>query len=174
MLARALIMWMVRRTDWCRRHDMTQWLDGVRNTGSMHNRTENERVGLRKRVAIRRLPFLQDEIQRGDDTIHRALPWWAPLNIILHQWAQHDDILMHDHPRRTATIVLRGEIIERTPWGERRLRAGSVVVRGHRYIHGFRVEREHSCRTWTLFIVGRRRHLQNTYHVLRRTGTPQR
>ena len=152
-------MWLMSRARRWGNTNMVMWL-----TADM----------TRQRVAKRYYPGLLDEIQRGDDTIHRPLPWWCPFNAILHQWATHDDVLMHDHPRRSVTVVLRGQLTEKTPWGDRVLRPGSVVLRSHRFIHGFRVDPEHSCRTWTLFIVGRRRWLQNTYAVTRRTGTPER
>lgn len=161
---RAFIVWMVRRTKWWARHPLVQWLPNV----DPKRRLKNEREGVRKVVARRLMPFFQDEIQRGDDTIHRALPWWAPCNALLHCWFAHEDVEMHDHPRWSVTVCLKGQLIEKTPWGERVLRAGSIVFRSSRYIHGFRVAAEHSGRTWTLFIVGRRRRCQNTYVVTRR------
>lgn len=146
---------MVKRTKWFNCHPLTQW-------------DEEERI--HSVVADRYSPFWDDEIQRGNNTIYRKLPWYRPFNILLHHWRAHDDgVFMHDHPRSSLTICLRGQITEKTPWGENILRPGSIVFRSHKYIHGFRVEKEHSCRTWTLFIVGRRKHCQNTYKVTRRT-----
>lgn len=157
-MIRALIAWMVRRTDWWDKYFLTSWSD---------------EEGRHYRVGRRYAPFFQDEVQRGDDTIYLPLPWWAPFNALLHHWRTHDDgDRMHDHPRWSVTICLRGELIEKTPWGERRLRPGAIVFRSTRYIHGFRVQPEHSWRTWTLFIVGRRVRPQNTYRVTRRTQTP--
>lgn len=72
---------------------------------------------------------------------------------------------MHDHPRWSVTICLRGEIIERTPWGERTLRPGSVVLRSRKAIHAFRLPNGRRGKTWTLFIVGRRNYRQNTYAI---------
>lgn len=152
--SRWLIMALVNRTDWGRVHALTPWKSEIRPM---------------KRLANRYQCFLSDEIQRGDETIHRRLPWWAPFNVLLHHWVSHDDgPEFHDHPRWSITICLKGELVEKTPWRETVLRPGSVVFRSSRYIHGFRVEKRHSARTWTLFIVGRRRHPQNTYVVTRR------
>jgi hypothetical protein len=158
-MIRLLIMWMVRRTKWWARHPLTQF----------------KKEGKRIVVARRLMPFFEDEIQRGDDTIHRALPWYAPFNALLHCWFNHDDNnQMHDHPRWTLTVCLKGELIEKTPWGDKVLRPGSIVFRSPKYIHGFRVAPEHSARTWTLFIVGRRRFCQNTYEVTRQTEAADR
>lgn len=154
-LTRKLIMLMVRRTDWFRVHPLTPWASELRPM---------------KRLANRYMPFLRDEVQTGQNTIHKPLPWWAPFNLLLHHWLAHDDLNeFHDHPRWSVTICLKGELVEKTPWGERTLKPGAIVFRSPRYIHGFRVEREHSARTWTLFIVGRRRRAQNTYVITRRT-----
>lgn len=159
-MIRKLISWMVKRTDWLDHHPLTSW-DTVE--------------GKSRRVAHRYAPFFTDEIQRGDDTIYKPLPWYMPFNILLHNWREHDDMEnMHDHPRWTFTICLKGELIEKTPWGERVLRPGSMVLRSPRYIHGFRVTAEHSCRTWTLFLVGRRRYPQNSYIVKRNTEAAKR
>jgi hypothetical protein len=157
---RWLIVWLARRTRWYKKHPLTSWDPGDK---------------IHRQVANRYMPFWQDEIQRGDDSIYLKLPRWLPFNVLLHHWRAHDDgPNMHDHPRRTLTICLRGQLIEKTPWGERVLRPGSVVWRSARYIHGFRVEPEHGCKTWTLFLVGRRRFCQNTYVVTRRTEAADR
>ena len=159
-VGRSVIMWFVRRTDWFRIHPLTPWPSNVRPM---------------KRLANRYMPLFRDEIQRGDDSIHLPLPWWAPCNLLLHHWLAHDDgNEFHDHPRWSITIPLRGELTEKTPWGEKTLRPGSIVFRSPRYIHGFRVKPEHSARTWTLFVVGRRRRCQNTYIVTRRVEAAER
>lgn len=99
-----------------------------------------------------------------------TLPWWRPFNALVHCWhpaaAQRE--AMHDHPRWSITVCLRGRIIERTPWGERTLTPGSVVIRSRKAIHCFEVPAGYRGKTWTLFIVGRRKHRQNTYEVLAR------
>lgn len=99
-----------------------------------------------------------------------ALPLWAPFNAFLHRWSPEDGARegMHDHPRWSITICLRGSLTECTPWGKRVLRPGSVVLRSHKAIHEFEVAHEHRGKTWTLFIVGRRKHRQNTYEVTHR------
>lgn len=95
------------------------------------------------------------------------LPWWMPFNAFLHQWKPELGTRegYHDHPRWSVTICLRGRIVERTPWGDRELRPGSIVIRSRKAIHAFEVPADHHGETWTLFIVGRRRHRQNTYVV---------
>ncbi len=115
-----------------------------------------------------RYEFLRlDEYVRGDGSIYRPLPWWLPVNAFLHCWSPEPDSRegFHDHPRWSITICLRGHITEVTPWGRRLLRPGSVVVRGRKAIHAFEVPAEYEGKTWTLFIVGRRKHRQNTYEV---------
>lgn len=110
-------------------------------------------------------PFWHDEWS-GQHTP----PWWRPFNVLLHRWcpAANQREAMHDHPRWSVTVCLRGQIIERTPWGERLLTPGSVVMRSRKAIHSFEVPAGYSGRTWTLFIVGRRKHRQNTYEVVPR------
>lgn len=153
-------MRLVRRTDWFNKHPLT-------------NHPREGRPA--KKLAMRYAPFFRDEVQTGSNSIYRKLPIWTPCNALLHHWLTHDDEGdMHDHPRWSITICLRGQITELTPWGEKVLRAGSIVFRGTGYIHGFRVLPEHSARTWTLFIVGRRKALQNTYSVKRQTAAPDR
>lgn len=99
-----------------------------------------------------------------------ALPWWLPANAFLHRWepepGAHEEF--HDHPRWSMTICLKGRITEVTPWGSRTLRPGSIVIRSRRAIHRFEVPEEAGPEIWTLFIVGRRKHRQNTFQV-----TPQ-
>lgn len=96
-----------------------------------------------------------------------ALPWWQPFNVFLHSWnpVAGTDEDFHDHPRWSVTILLKGRIIEKTPWGERLLKPGSVVVRSRKAIHAFKVPEGFEGEIWTLFIVGRRKHRQNTFVV---------
>lgn len=110
-------------------------------------------------------PFWPDEWKGRN-----LLPWWRPFNILLHCWRPAPLLResMHDHPRWSITVCLRGRIIERTPWGERLLTPGSVVFRSRKYIHSFEVPAEFRGKTWTLFIVGRRKHGQSWYNVERR------
>lgn len=100
---------------------------------------------------------------------HR-LPWWLPFNAFLHCWHPEGGTRegFHDHPRWSATICLKGRITEITPWGRRDLRPGSIVIRSRKAIHAFEVPEGFAGETWTLFIVGRRRHRQNTFVVTAR------
>lgn len=100
---------------------------------------------------------------------HR-LPWWMPFNAFVHHWKLGPDTpeSFHDHPRWSITVCLKGQIIERTPWGERLLKPGSIVFRSRKAIHAFEVPAGQSAEPWTLFIVGRRKHRQNSYAVTAR------
>ena len=118
-------------------------------------------------------PFWPDEwisVKDGVRKHYNRPPWWRPFNVLLHQWCPTDETGegMHDHPRWSITICLRGRMIEHTPWGDNVLTPGSVVIRSRKYIHSFSIPKGYSGKTWTLFIVGRRNHAQNTYVV-----TPQ-
>jgi hypothetical protein len=93
-------------------------------------------------------------------------PWYRPFNALLHCWnPKHDGEKFHDHPRWSITICLRGKLIERTPWGERILTPGSIVIRSRKAIHAFQVPKEYRGKTWTIFVVGRRNHSQNIYTI---------
>jgi hypothetical protein len=87
-----------------------------------------------------------------------------PFNIVLHRWIRSDTGTMHDHPRWSITIVLRGTGWEVTPWGKKRLKPGKIIIRSHKYIH--RIETDTPGKLWTLFIVGRWKHEQNLYQIL--------
>lgn len=104
-------------------------------------------------------PFWPDEAWGR----HRA-PWWRPFNVLLHRWHHGEADAFHDHPRWSITICLKGQIVERTPWAERVLRPGSIVLRGRKFIHAFRLP-EGQQEVWTVFIVGRRNHEQNSFVV---------
>lgn len=97
------------------------------------------------------------------------LPWWMPFNAFLHHWklGPNTPESFHDHPRWSITICLKGKLIERTPWGSRTLTPGSIVVRTRKAIHAFEVP-DDGGEPWTLFIVGRRKHRQNSYVVTAR------
>lgn len=98
-----------------------------------------------------------------------ALPWWMPFNAFLHHWrlGPNTPESFHDHPRWSITICLKGKIIERTPWGERLLTPGSIVIRSRKAIHAFEIPQD-AGEVWTLFVVGRRQHRQNSYQVVPR------
>lgn len=141
-LARRFILWAVRRS--CRYPVVTFGGDFL---------------------FYRYAPFWQDEWCGKN-----LLPWWWPFNALLHCWRPAEQLreAMHDHPRWSITICLRGRIIERTPWGERLLTPGSIVIRSRKAIHSFEVPPGYRGKTWTLFIVGRRKYRQNTYQVIAR------
>jgi hypothetical protein len=98
------------------------------------------------------------------------LPWWLPFNMFVHNWAPQKGFEedFHDHPRWSITICLKGRIIERTPWGSRLLKPGSIVIRSRKSIHGFALDPTYEGEIFTLFIVGRRVARQNTYEVTAR------
>lgn len=115
--------------------------------------------------AFRHEILWRDEWIDGDKRWNRP-PWWRPFNAFLHLWRpQHDGEEFHDHPRWSITIVLKGQLTERTPWSETLLRPGRVVCRSRKAIHAFRVAPDWRGKTWTLFIVGRRNHQQNRYKI---------
>ena len=99
----------------------------------------------------------------------RSLPWWLPFNAFVHHWKLGSGTpeSFHDHPRWSITICLKGRIIERTPWGERVLTPGSVVIRSRKAIYAFEIPAG-AGEVWTLFIVGRRKHRQNSYEITKR------
>lgn len=98
--------------------------------------------------------FMDDEFEE--------YPWWTFFNVLLHRWVKSDLERMHDHPRWSITIVLKGELIEHTPWRSSPLKAGSIVIRSRKAIHRFELVSDDA---WTIFIVGKRRHKQNWYNV---------
>lgn len=108
-------------------------------------------------------PFWPDEWIGSGGAHFARPPWWRPFNILLHRWVATHNEEMHDHPRWSITIVLRGMLVEHTPWGSRGLKPGSVVIRSRKYIHAF--EFVPGAQPWTLFIVGRRNHKQNGFIV---------
>lgn len=108
-------------------------------------------------------PFWPDEWVNTDGKHYDRPPFWRPFNILLHHWQGSHREAMHDHPRWSVTIVLRGSLIEHTPWSSRTLTPGSIVVRTRKAIHAFEIQP--GAEPWTLFIVGRRNHRQNGYTV---------
>lgn len=101
-----------------------------------------------------------------EDPRRNRPPFWRPFNAFVHCWRpEHKGEEFHDHPRWSITICLKGSLIERTPWAEKTLTPGSVVIRSRKAIHAFRVPPETRGKTWTLFIVGRRNHRQNRYSI---------
>lgn len=103
-----------------------------------------------------------------DEWFGNRPPWWRPFNILVHNWKHGENEAFHDHPRWSITICLKGKIIERTPWADRLLTPGSIVIRTRKFIHAFDLP-DDAGDTWTLFIVGRRNHTQNSYVITRRS-----
>jgi len=113
-------------------------------------------------LADRYSPFWEDEFTSQGVVYYRP-PWWRPFNILLHNWHRGEGGRWHDHPRWSITICIKGSLVEHTPWGSRILRPGSVVFRSRKSIHRF--DKPDDTETWTLFIVGRRNHSQNSYTI---------
>lgn len=111
-----------------------------------------------------------DDHRDSYPTRPNALPWWLPFNMFLHRWQPEPGFEedFHDHPRWSITVMLKGRIIERTPWGNRLLKPWSIVIRSRKAIHGFALDPTYDGEIWTLFIVGRRKHRQNTFVVTAR------
>jgi hypothetical protein len=108
-----------------------------------------------------------DEWVTKDGKHYNRPPWWRPFNAFLHRWAPEPGTRegYHDHPRWSITVCLRGRMTEHTPWGDNVLTPGKIILRSHKYIHAFSVPEGFAGKTWTLFIVGRRNHRQNSYVV---------
>jgi hypothetical protein len=156
-LFRRFVVWAVRRN--------ARRMHGKQRIIAFESRNErrSERI-----VGFYRFAFWRfDEWVDSAGKLWHALPWYCPVNAFVHCWRPAPGYAeeMHDHPRWSITLCLRGRLIERTPWGERELRPGSIVIRSRKAIHGFTIPPEHRGKTWTLFIVGRRKHPQNTYVI---------
>ena len=108
-------------------------------------------------------PFWFDEWVTVKGERHNRPPWWRPFNILLHHWQASHREEMHDHPRWSITLVLRGRLVEHTPWDSRVLTPGAIVIRSRKAIHAFEILPGDE--PWTLFIVGRRNHRQNGYVI---------
>lgn len=128
-------------------------------------------IGRHGKTSIRRfMPFWEDEskylrVKDGNVIINKPMPWYRFFNINLHWWYQDDGETFHDHPRWSITIVLRGQLIEETPWKTKILNPGSIVIRSYRSIHRFKMDSRYKGKTWTLFIVGKWKHSQNEYLI---------
>lgn len=143
MLRRNLVVWLKRRTKY-------------------HQDVVNgEDIAMIRRYA----PFWPDESIGEKGNVYNKLPWWRPFNILLHAWNVGQDEIMHDHPRWTITICLKGTMIERTPWQTKTLTPGCFVIRSRKYIHGITIPPQPG-KVWTLFIVGPRKYKQNWFKVV--------
>lgn len=148
-----LLLWLIARV---KRKGTWRWLKTPVVTGDEG-----------KFLFWRHEPFWPDEYINKEGVHRHRPPWWRPFNALLHVWKPLAGTResMHDHPRWSITVCLRGKMIEHTPWGDNVLTPGSVVFRSRKYIHAFSIPEGFSGKTWTLFIVGRRNHRQNTYVV---------
>lgn len=104
-----------------------------------------------------------DEDWRPGRGLVNALPWWRPFNVFLHRWDGDDTGHPHDHPRWSVTIVLRGALWEQRPLKHAWLTPGSIVFRSHKFVHKIETPVHFRRKTYTLFIVGRRRWQQHWY-----------
>lgn len=138
-MVKQLILWLVRRSHYVRL------------------------VGSENKCGTRRYWILWPDEYWVGDVLENARPWYLPFNVFLHCWYRSDEGLMHDHPRWSVTVVLRGKLCEETPRQRRWLVPGSVVVRSHRFIHRLGLPPRYKGKAWTLFIVGRRRWKQHYY-----------
>lgn len=151
-----VLLWLIRR--W-KRKDRARWLYRF------------QVVTFDKKFLFwRHEVFARDEWINGDGKHYNRQPWWRPFNALLHWWNAEEGTRegWHDHPRWSITIVLRGRLIEHTPWGDKSLSVGSMVFRTRKAIHAFSIPAGYAGKTWTLFIVGRRNHKQNSYTVVPR------
>lgn len=160
MIYRWLLLYLIRRVR--RKMHFPRMYAGQRVV------TFDDASGAHKFLFWRFAPFWYDEwvsIKDGQRKVWNALPRWRPFNALLHQWLPEPGIResWHDHPRWSITVCLAGTLIEHTPWGDNVLTAGSIIFRSHKYIHAFSVPE--GSKPWTLFIVGRRKHRQNSYVV---------
>lgn len=131
---------------------------GVRTAMSNSMVNSNDEVN-----AIRYHPFWPDEYWCKGVGLVNARPWYLPFNILVHNWVKGDQGDLHSHPRWSITILLRGVAIEETPTGLKWLTPGSIVFRRSSAIHRMVIPRVYEGKTWTIFIVGRRRKKQNYY-----------
>lgn len=117
-----------------------------------------------------------DYVVRNISGEHYLRRWWLiprnPLcNIYLHHFLRDDDDrALHDHPWWSASIMLRGEVLEwyfahpaigpRGSYSCRVIEAGSVVLRSARFAHRLtlfpRAPGGPAPAAWTLFITGPR------------------
>jgi hypothetical protein len=155
MILRLILLWLIRR---------------VRSKRHFPRKYAGQRVTTFEGLFLfwRFTPFWDDEYVGITSRKHyHRPPWWRPFNALLHQWIPTPGTreAWHDHPRWSITICLRGRMIEHTPWGDKVLTPGKAIFRSRKYIHAFSIPEGYSGKTWTLFIVGRRNHRQNSYTV---------
>lgn len=157
-----MLLWLLRH--W-KRKDRARWLHRIRVV-TFAEGADKPALFLFWRHEV----FWPEEWIDGEGKTYNRAPWWRPFNALLHWWKPISTVreAWHDHPRWSITLCLRGKLIEHTPWGNRILTPGSIVFRSRKFIHAFSVPEGFSGKTWTLFIVGRRNHRQNSYTIIHR------
>lgn len=96
----------------------------------------------------------------GDPKNPYLLRWYIlPRNdwccVYLHKFVRDDDDrAMHDHPWRSASLLVLGRYVEQTRDGKKLYKAGSLRFRSAEFAH--RVELPGGKPAWTLFITGPR------------------
>lgn len=139
---------------------VNRWIEKTMEECAYRNRMVNQN-GV---TNAERIHFLwPDEYWDKHSGLVNARPWYAPFNALLHRWVKGDSGAMHDHPRWSITIVLKGCLVEETPTKDKWLTAGSIVFRTHKYIHRIYVPEAYRGDTYTIFIVGRRKWRQHYY-----------
>lgn len=74
-------------------------------------------------------------------------------NIYLHKFLRSDDDrALHDHPWRSASLLIKGRYKEVTPSGERIYERWSFILRSAEHAH--RIELLDKEPVWTLFVTG--------------------
>lgn len=112
--------------------------------------------------------FCRFQLMWPDEYIHPTsfertggAPWWFPFNAFVHRWFRSDNGLPHTHPRWSITVVLTGRLVEITNREKIRfLGPGSISIRNTKDAHSLLIPAGYEGKTFTLFIVGRRRKAQ--------------
>ena len=125
---------------------------------------KNVMINQHNKINAHRFHFLwPDEFWDKEFGLVNAMPWYRPFNALLHRWVAGDIGAMHDHPRWSITIVLKGCLVEETPTKEKWLTPGCIVFRTHKFVHRIYVPDNYRGDTYTLFIVGKRKWRQHYY-----------
>ncbi|MEL7196377.1 MAG: cold shock domain-containing protein [Bacteroidota bacterium] len=86
------------------------------------------------------------------------------LEVYFHQFIRDDDDVLHDHPWRFWTLILRKSYLEELRDGStKRLSFPRIIYRPAGYIHRVLVEPIHRGRVWTIVFAGQRKNSWNFY-----------
>jgi hypothetical protein len=122
---------------------MFQWLlDRLEKAG--RKSIIMDRDGL-KPYLVRYYALFPDSVQREQKDI--------PFNVLIHQFIQSDDPVLHTHPWWYFTLILKGGYWEHLP-GDKKVWRGPGSIRFGRNVTHW-VEIPESGKTWTLFIRGK-------------------